>query len=365
MKGRGTVTPRLSAPGVLLGVLLLGACDEPPKPAADIRPVRTIVVEPRQLDDTITGTGEIHARTEWDLGFRIDGKMVSRRVDVGATAKKGQELARLDDADQRNALRGAQADLSAAEAQVAEAQPQEARQRQLLPEGDTTRARYEAALSALRVAEARRDGARANLQGARDRVAYAVLTADDDGVVTAVGAEAGQIVRAGQMIVRLAKPGEKDAVFAVPEGKLFAAPDDPQVEVALLSDPRIKTMGRVRELAPVADPVTRTFTVRIALPEAPETMLLGSAVVGRLKLPGKDVVYLPPTAVFQSGGKPAVWVVDAERSEVRVKPVSVLRYEADSVVVSDGLAKGDRVVTAGVQKLAAGQKVRLLDGTGS
>ncbi|HRD75508.1 MAG TPA: efflux RND transporter periplasmic adaptor subunit [Hyphomicrobiaceae bacterium] len=347
-------------------LLALSACGESPTSPGEVRPVRTLIVDPKPLDDDRQAVGEIRPRQESDLGFRISGKLVSRVVDVGAMIKKGDLLARLDEGDYQNRLRSAEADVASAEAVQSEAHGAEARYRQLLSTGAATRANYDAALKNLRSAEAKLDAAKAALALARDQVKYTELTADFDGIVTAVGAEPGQVVNIGQMIVRLALPGEKDAVFAIAESAFRDRPpgDRPEIIVTLLSDPRVTTEGIVREISPVADPATRTFQVKVALKGAPEQMRFGSSVLGRLKAMTAPVVVLPSSALFDKGGRPAVWVYLAASSTVSLKPVVVARFETDRVVVSEGLAKGEVVVTAGVNRLREGQKVRAGAGSG-
>lgn len=342
--------------------LLVAACEEPPPPAAEIRPVRTVVVEPQTLDDSIALTGEIRARYESDLGFRVGGKIVARTVDVGTTVKAGDVLARLDEADARNALEVARAAVTAAQATVDQQRPQRDRQKYLLDRGWTTRVDYELAVRNLQAAEAQLQEAQANAQFAQDQLSYTTLAADHDGIVTAVGAEVGQVVSAGQMVARVARPGEREAVFNVAETRMSRAANAHgiPVEVSLLGNPQITTVGSVREVSPSADPVTRTYTVKIALPEAPEEMRLGMTVTGRVQQRGKPIVALPPTALFQKDGAPAVWTV-ADGNTVRLRPVTVLRYDTDRVLVSGGLDRGDIVVTAGVNVLADGQKVRLME----
>ncbi|MGD9786103.1 MAG: efflux RND transporter periplasmic adaptor subunit [Hyphomicrobiaceae bacterium] len=329
----------------------------------EMRPVRTAIVEPRPIDDDRQAVGEIRARQESDLGFRVSGKVVSRAVDVGVTVKAGDLLARLDEQDYQNKLRSAEADVTSAEAVLTEAQANEDRQSQLLAKGVTTRTNYDAALRNRRSAEAQLESAKAALDLARDQLKYAELRADFEGIVTAVGAEPGQVVNTGQMVVRLAKPDGVDAVFNIAESAFRdRKPEDrPQVIVALLSNPSITSEGIVREVSPVADATTRTYQVKVTLTNPPPAMRFGSSVVGRLKAKTAPVVVLPGSALFDKDGKPAVWLFDAKNSEVSLKPVSVSRFEAGRVIIADGLAKGDIVVTAGVNRLRTGQKVRLLD----
>lgn len=342
----------------------LAACKEDAPKAVEIRPVRTEVVEPRPIEDDRTAVGEIKPRHESDLGFRLSGKLVSRVVDIGVSVRKGDLLARLDDQEYQNKLRSAEADIASAEAVLVEAEAAEGRLRQLLASGNTTRANYDVAVKNLRAAQAKLESSRAAASLSRDQLGYAELRADFDGIVTAVSAEPGQVINAGQMVVRLARPDDKDAVFAIAESAFRGRPanERPEVIVTMLSSPGVTTDGVVREISPVADPTTRTYQVKVTLRSPPEQMRFGSSVVGRLKATTAPVVVLPGSALFDSGGKPAVWVYQAATTSVALKPVVVARYEADRVVISEGLARGDVVVTAGVNRLREGQKVRVGEG---
>jgi len=353
--------PRARLAGAAVWIALLTACSEQAAPPVEPRPVKTVMIELVASSDVGSVTGEIKARTESDLGFRIAGKVRERLVDVGTLVAREEVLARLDDTNEVNSVRIAEAQLAAAGAELKDAEGNEARQRELLQKGYTTQATYDAAARRLKTAQANGSSAEITLKDARERLSYTILQSDGLGVVTAVGAQPGQVVSAGQTVVRVARTGEKEAVFNVAEQMFRTVPRDPVVEVALLSDPAIKTTGRVREIAPAADPVTRTFTVRIALQEPPEQMRLGSAVVGRVLLEAHKVAVLPPAALFNEAGKPAVWLFDLATSTVALRGVTVLRYENDRVLVSEGLVNGDRVVVAGVQKLRPGLKVRLLE----
>lgn len=328
-----------------------------------IRPVRTITVEPVTFRMGGSATGTIEARADADLGFRIAGKLIERKVDVGSQVKAGDVLARLDDQDQRNALRTAEANLASAKADQVQARNEEVRKRELLANGNAPQAQYDAALLAMRTADAKVVATQAALQSARDRVGYTELKADRDGVVTTVGAEPGQVVEAGQMVVRVAQPEEREAVFNVAETGIRAAPKDPVIDVSLAGAPDIVAVGRVREVSPQADPVTRTHTVRIALDNPPDALRLGATVVGRLKQPPAPVVELPGTALFEEAGRSFVWLVDPKAQIVRRQPVVIrprdgARDTDGPVIVTEGLTRGDVVVTAGVHSLTEGQRVR-------
>lgn len=355
--------PAIAPTMVLTIALALAACQEQAGHHADaspvIRPVRTITVEPVifRLGGSVTGT--IEARADADLGFRIAGKLIERKADVGNRIRAGDVLARLDDQDQRNALRTAEANLAAAQAEQTQARNEEFRKKELLANGNTSQALYDAALLGMRTADAKVVATQAALRSARNRVGYTELTADRDGVVTTVGAEPGQVVEAGQMVVRVAQPEEREAVFDVAETGIRAAPRDPVIDVALAGAPNVTAVGRVREISPQADPVTRTHTVRIALDNPPDALRLGATVIGRLKQPPAPVVELPGTAVFEDAGRTFVWVVDPKAQTVRRQPVGIRPREAEGpIIITEGLTRGDIVVTAGVHSLTEGQRIR-------
>lgn len=334
-------------------------------PNSVIRPVRSIVVEPEsfRLPQSVTGT--IEARADADIGFRIAGKLVERKVDVGDRVTAGDLLAQLDGQDQRNALQTAEATLASARAEQVQASNEEERKLALLANGNTSQASHDAALLAKRTADAKVVAAQAARQAAEDQVAYTELRAGRDGVITAVGAEPGQVVEAGETVVRIAQPEEREAVFNIAEVGLRAAPRDPVIEIALAGAPDITALGRVREISPQADPVTRTHTVRIALDNPPDALRLGTTVTGRLKQQPAPVIELPRTALYQTSGQSFVWVVEPKEQTVRPRPV-VLRppdgltgNDDGPVVIADGLARGDIVITAGAHSLSEGQRVRL------
>jgi RND family efflux transporter MFP subunit len=352
-------------PCILLLTLLvaLAGCKSADAPV-ETRLVRTLVVDLKPIREDRHAIGEIKPRYESDLSFRVGGKVLSRLVDVGASVKQGDTLATLDTQDYQNRLRSAEADVRSAEAALIEAQGAEARQAKLLKDGWTPRATYDTTLRNLRAAEAKLAAAKANLDLSRDQLNYTELKADFDGVITAVGAEAGQNVNAGQMVVKLARPNDKDGVFNIAE-TAFTDISSPHPEVIVwpLANPDLTVEGIVREISPVADPATRTYTVKVTLKNPPPQLRFGMSIGGRLKGQAALAVALPLSALFEKNGSPAVWVLDQQSNSLALRPITVARYEANTVVVASGLAKGDIVVTAGVNTLTVGQKVRLAKAT--
>src|ERR1700686_896169 len=324
------------------------------------RAVRTVVVDLKPIGDDRQAVGEVKPRYESDLSFRVAGKVLSRLVDVGAWVKKGDKLAALDTQESQNRLRSAEADASSAEAALVNAQGTEARQAKLLKDGWTPKATYDTALQNLQAAGARLKAAKANLDLTPDQLNYTTLKADFDGVITAVGAEAGQNVNAGQMVVKLARPDDKDGVFNIAE-TAFTDISNTQLDVVVwpLSNPDMTLEGVVRALSPVADPATRTYAVKVTLNNPPPQLRFGMSIGGLLKGKAPVAVALPLSAVFERNGSPAVWLLDQQSSSLTLRPITIARYEANIVVVASGLAKGDIIVTAGVNTLTVGQKVRI------
>jgi membrane fusion protein, multidrug efflux system len=349
---------------VLRAVAMLSlavACGPAEEAAApEIRPVRVLTIEERAGGDTVSLTGTVQAQTEVNLAFRIDGRMTERLVNVGERVTPGQLVARLDPDNEENGLRAARADLAAATGQLVEAGNNYERQSALLRDGWTTRARYDEARQTLETAESRADAAQAQESIAESRLSYTELFADSAGTVTAVGAEPGEVVQAGRMIVQVAREDGRDAVFDVPAQIADVAPTDPEIEVVLTMNPAASAIGRVREVAPRADPATGTFEVRVGLADPPAAMRLGSTVIGRMQVGGAAGIEIPASALTRAEGQPAVWVVDPATATVALRNIEVARHDPASVVVAGGLAPGDIVVTAGVQALRPGQKVRLL-----
>ena len=340
---------------------LLTACKpvEEPEPEP-IRPVRVTTVESQEGGETVSLTGQVEARQEVNLSFRTGGRMIERSVNVGDRVRAGQVVARLESETPRNALRSARAELTAARARLVEAQNNFERHRSLLDRGFITRAMFDQAEQAYRTARAQVDSVQAQVNIAETQLGYANLISDSSGTVTARRAEPGEVVGPGQPIVQLAREGGRDAVFDVPARVIQTAPANAEIAVVLSSDPKVRTTGRVREVAPQADPVTRTFKVRIGLNNPPAAMRLGSTVTGSVQLGAGQGIDIPASALTAANQRPAVWVLDPASNTVSLRNIEVLRYDLARVAVAEGLQPGDIVVTAGVQTLRPGQQVRLL-----
>lgn len=344
-----------------LPALALSACSQQPENKdAQVRPVRTITVEKRDAGIPLVLTGRIESADEASLGFRIAGRMFERTVSVGDRVQAGQIIARLEPQNEMNALRSAQANLAAAQAQLVEASNRYERQAKLLSQGWTTRANYDQAEKTRQTTRAQADAAEAQVESAHDLVSFTELKADAPGVVTAVGPDSHEVVQAGQMIVRLARHEGRDAVFDVPARALRAAEGDTEVLVHLTDDPKVTANGRVREVAPQADPTTRTFQVKIGLTDPPEAMRLGATVTGTVHPNADPVIEIPASSLTRINDRPAVWIVDQTTDTVSLRNVDVARFDPATVAIAEGLDSGEIVVTAGVQALHPGQKIRIL-----
>lgn len=343
-----------------LAMLLAGCKQETEARAPEPRPVRTVTAEKGEVGEMVVLTGQILAENEASLAFRIGGRMIERLAGVGDNVKVDQLLAKLDPQDEQNALRSARAALSAAEGQLVQARNTFDRQNSLLQRGFTTKVLFDDAQRALRTAQSQVDDAQAQLQIAEDRLSYTELKANVSGSITARGAEAGEVVQPGQMIFQVARHDGRDAVFDVPAQVIRSAPPNPKIIVTLTDDPSVTAEGRVRQVDPQADPVTRTFRVRVSLIDPAAAMRLGATVTGRMELEATPGISIPASALTNSERQPAVWIVDPSSLTVSLRNVDIQRSDPGSVLISRGLDGGEIVVTAGVQALHPGQKVRLL-----
>lgn len=344
----------------LLGALAvaLAACGEAEKSAKRTSlPVKTQVVAASQHARSVALTGEIRARVQSDLAFRVTGRIAQRFVEVGDHIRTGQVLATLEAQEQTADVSSAIASVQSAAATLRQTAAAFDRQKTLLESGFTTRSNYDNAQQAFQAARATLDAASSNLATARQQLTYTSLTADASGIVIARNAEAGQVVDAAQAVFTVARDGERDAVFDVYEGLLTQRPASDTVEIALVDNPEVQATGKVREVAPAIDPSTGTVRVKIAIDDPPAAMTLGAAVTGVGRFQPTTVFRLPWSAYFIENGKPAVWIVDPGSHVAVLKPIVIDSYRTGELLVKSGLAAGDIVVTAGVQQLTPGQVV--------
>ncbi len=340
--------------------IVLAACGTKTAAPDPVRPVVTQRVVPGAAAGRDVYSGEVRARYEADLGFRVGGKLISRAVDAGARVTKGQVLARLDPEDAKLAAQGSAAQLASAQGDFALAKSELARYDDLLAKKFISPSAFDARKNAFNVARTRVEQMRSQAALTSNQSAYTTLVADADGVIVSVAAEPGQVVTAGQAVVHLARAGEKEVVINAPEGQLARFKVGQEVGISLWSDPGNVFPGRIREIAGGADPVTRTYAVRVAALDAPATAQLGmTANVVLDRAADASLVVLPLSALARAGADAAVWVVDPKTSQVKLRKVAIGQFREDGVTVTSGLSAGDIVVTAGVHKLRADQVVRI------
>jgi len=335
----------------------LAACSQPAPPAATVAKVAWFTAQPAGAG-AATFTGVVHARTESNLGFRVAGKVVERLVDPGQSVHKGQALMRIDAVDYDLALAAARSAVDAAQARQVQAVAEEARLRNLLANGATSKQAYEQARAAADAATAQTRAEAARARETEHQRDYALLVADMDGVVLEVPADVGQVVAAGQTVVRLAREGAREALVYLPEQELALAKRP--ASATLYSDPGNVVPAHLRELAAVADPQTRTYLARYTLGGSASQAPLGATVTVRIAAAASPDVSVPISALTDQGHGPGVWVIDEKTSTVMLRPVKVAQLGEEQARLSQGLAAGERAVAVGGHLLKAGQKVQLL-----
>jgi len=349
--------------GLLGAALLVSACTREAPPEEPVRAVKVLTVGVGSLESGLEYAGEVRARVESRLGFRVAGKITRRPVEVGQRVKAGQLLAQLDPRDYQLATEASRAQLVSATTQRDLAAADLGRYKALKDQNFISGAELERREATLKAAQATVDQAQAQLAGQGNQAAYTQLLADVSGVITAVEAEAGQVVAAGTPVVRIAQDGPREVVFAVPEDKLARVPVGAPVTVrSWTGGPTLR--GQVREVAASADPVTRTFAVKVTLADASasEALPLGATVyvVPPAAAPQAGVVIkLPTSALRQEGRGTAVWVLEPVTMTVRSQPVEIQTADGNEAVVASGLKPGQQVVAAGVHVLSPGQKVTI------
>ena len=361
---RSSVTLVAVALAAALATMLPG-CSKHEPPAEPVRPVKLARVS---LGGTAAATvfaGEVKARHESELGFRIGGKVVARLVDVGAQVKKGATLARLDPADVALQAQAAKAAVAAAQTEHEFAKAEFDRYDNLHKQKFVSGSALDQKRNAMNANAAKLEQARAQLAVASNQAGYATLVADQDGVVTAVSAEVGQVVTPGQTVVRLANEKEIEVVIAVPENRLDELKAAKGIAVALWANPDKVYAAKVREIAPAVDASTRTFAVRVSI-VAPDADVRWGMTANVLVQGGADVsaaALVPSASIYHAeDGSPAVWIYDPATQTVALRRVAIDAFREDGALVSSGVRNGEWIVAAGVHKLRAGQAVKPWEG---
>ncbi len=357
--------PRPGLFWVCAAALWLAACSRPEPAPEPVRAVKLLTVGATPLHAQLEYAGEVRARTETRLGFRVAGKISRRQAELGQRVRAGQVLAQLDPQDYRLAAQAAQAQVSAALTQRDLAAADFKRYAALKAQNFISGAELERREASLKSAQAQLDQARAQASAEGNQTGYTQLLAPAAGVVTGVDAEPGQVVAAGTPVVRIAEDGPRDVVFAVPEDKVAQMKPGQPVRVRVWSGGAVLD-GRVREVAASADPVTRTYEVKVAL-QSEDVPPLGATVYvlpQALGSAGAQAITLPTTALRQQGQATAVWVYDPASSTVRSQDIDIARADGNAAVVAAGLTPGMQVVATGVHLLSPGQKVTVYDSKG-
>lgn len=344
---------------VISSVALISACSKPVEKAEDIRPVRAIRLVADNVDVVAEFSGEVRARVESRLGFRVGGKIVARKVDVGAAVKRGQVLMQLDPQDLQLAQAQSNAGLKAAESNRDLARAELKRYQELREKNFVSQAVLDGKETTFKAAQASYEQALAGYKNQSNQTGYTTLISDVDGVVTGVDAEVGQVVAAGNPVVRVAQMGEKEIVIGIPEDKVDTLRRITDVRVRIWANPHEAIPGKIRELSPIADPATRTYLAKISIPDAPADVRLGmTAYVTFAAKTTQTMIKVPLTALFQEKASTSLWVV--ENGVVKLVPVQVAAPAGNDILIGAGVTAGQTIVTAGVNLLKSGQKVKIL-----
>ncbi|MCP5158193.1 MAG: efflux RND transporter periplasmic adaptor subunit [Gammaproteobacteria bacterium] len=353
----------LSMMSLVAMLTVLAACSPTSSEAPPVvRPVKSIVVTAEPLDRISQYAGEVRARREITLAFRVGGKITDRQAEVGQEVQAGQILMQLDAGDLALNEQALRAQLTAAEADHDQARAKFNRAKALLGRNLISRNDFDTLKGAYETAQARVQQAKSQLSGGARQTGYTQLPADQTGVITAVQVEVGQVVTAGQPVLNLALPGEKEVMINIPENRYSELRIGEEVQINLWSAPGRIYQGQVREIAPLADPLTRTYTAKITFVDPDSSVKLGmTASVRASRRLALAAIRLPLTALMEYEGHAAVWVTDPKTLKVIRRRVDLGEFHGDQVTIARGLAPGERVVTAGVHKLYPDQPVRLLD----
>ena len=358
-----SIISRLPVAGLIVVTLGLAGCSqEKAEVEAIIRPVKVVEIGQAETSRELDYSGSVRARTEMNLGFRISGKITERLVDIGQHVSAVDVLARIDATDYELSVKSAKASLDAAERQVETVDLSRKRAEQLFAKNFTSKSQLEQATLTYNQAVATRDAARSTLSQAQNQVVYTDLKASENGIVTAVSADVSQVVGAGTPVMTVAVDGEKEVLIAVPEMDIAEFKPGKDVKAGFWSDDALSLDGKVREVAGSADPQSRTFAVRVSLPDDPRVLLGMTASIKASVASRQQLVSIPLSALAEKDGQKIVWTVDRGSDTVHPRPIKVAEFTADGVSVADGLKPGDVVVAAGTQFMTENLQVKLTGG---
>lgn len=358
--------PRLfsSATLTLLAIVASGCSEKQAENKPVIRPVKVVEIARADTTRALDYSGAVRARTDMSLGFRISGKIIDRRVDIGERLKPGDVLARVDATDYALSVKRAEADLLSAQKQVQTAELTRNRAQNLFDKNVSPKSQLEQAQLTYDQAAATRDSAASSLDEAKNQVAYANLTSDLSGIVTAVNADVGQVVSAGTPVLTVAVDGEKEVAIAVPETDIGQFSVGKTVKARFWSNDALSLDGKVREVSGSADAQSRTFAVRVSLPNDPRVLLGMTSTIEATAENAAPFVSVPLSALAEKDGRKIVWLVDRGAATVHSQDVKLADFSGDGVRVAEGLKPGDLVVAAGTQFMSENMQVKLPDGSG-
>ncbi len=342
-------------------VLMAGFAAAPAARAGGAIPVKTTTVHFVDYSPYLIVTGDVEARHQIDVAFRVSGRVSERLVEVGDHVTSGQLLARLEPKEKKADLEAAEASVTSKNAVLKQASLTMQRQKSLLDKGFTTRSDFDSAQESYRVAQETLKVAEANLSQAKQNLDDTNLRAEEDGVITARSVEVGQVVQPGTAVFSIARDGGRDAVFRVFEALFANKLAVPDFSLKLISDPSVTAEAHVREISPAIDEETGTVKLKATIKSPPPQMTLGAPISGTAKFAAETLATLPWTALSSINGNPAVWIVSPKDQTVRLQPVTIARHETGRFFVSKGLKDGDIVVTAGGQYLYAGVRVEITE----
>jgi len=355
-----SIIRRLPVAGLIVAALGLAGCSQEKVEIKEIiRPVKVVEIGGAQATRELDYSGSVRARTEMNLGFRVAGKVTERLVNIGQHVNSGDVLARIDPADYDLSVKSAEASLEAADRQVETVDLAKKRTEQLFTKNFASKSQLDQATLTYDQAVATRDAARSTLAQAKNQVGYTDLKAGEDGIVTAISADIGQVVGAGTPVMTVAVDGEKEVLIAVPEMDIAEFKPGKEVKAGFWSDDALTLAGKVREVAGSADPQSRTFAVRVSLPNDPRVLLGMTANIEASVASRQQMVSIPLSALAEKDGQKIVWTVDRTSDTVHPRQVKVGDFTADGVNVADGLKQGDVVVAAGTQFMTENLKVKL------
>ncbi|VBB08189.1 rnd efflux pump membrane fusion protein barrel-sandwich domain [Lucifera butyrica] len=337
--------------------VILSQNSETKIPAEETVTVRTITIHTAEDTQEYTYAGEVRGWYESHLAFQVGGKIIKRNVELGSKVKAGDILMRIDAQDIQQMVTSSSAQVASAESQLRLAESNLNRYKKLFADGAISQALYEQYVNAYNVAAAGEQQASSQYVQSANQLAYSRLRADKPGIVSNIAAEAGQVVGAGQTVITIVQDGEREVEISVPENRMEKLCNAGQIKVTFWALPKVTVAGKIREIAPMADPITRTFKARIRLINPPPAIELGmTATVHVADSRAQQTINIPLAAVYQTGNTPAVWVV--KDNVLALQPITTGQFGNGTIQVLSGLKQGDCIVTAGVHKLREGQKAR-------